>query len=282
MMRNNSQKSVGPHQTRPRVVTKRSVSKSVVNIQLTFGDPLTSTPNPMQFLITPRAYPEAVESNRSWITDISEPHPLSGTWRSRRYTNFISYCEMSLKKLTLCEKEKLWYEKKKKNNKSFVITESKKFNGFNKGMLTCSIGFHASLRIDRRDSATVLLREVNPSTISLSVRRLPFFSASQLRRYPEMSIPHQNTIAKPQDHTLCFIDGMSDSMMCRSAFEDSYYEEDGINGNTRVKQRKGKGPKDLRNKEDFVYLKNHGNLKKLKEIFISRKYQTPVVVCGKK
>ncbi|KAE9420084.1 hypothetical protein Angca_006742, partial [Angiostrongylus cantonensis] len=32
--------------------------------------------------------------------------------------------------------------------------------------------------------------------------------------------------------------GMSDSMMGRSVFEDSYYEEDGINGNARIKQRK--------------------------------------------
>ncbi|KAJ1371603.1 hypothetical protein KIN20_033586 [Parelaphostrongylus tenuis] len=48
---------------------------------------------------------------------------------------------------------------------------------------------------------------------------------------------HQNTINKPQDHTLCFMDGMGDSMMGRSVFEDSYFE-DGINGNARIRQRK--------------------------------------------
>ncbi|VDM73022.1 unnamed protein product [Strongylus vulgaris] len=31
---------------------------------------------------------------------------------------------------------------------------------------------------------------------------------------------------------------MSDSVMGRSVFEDSYYEEDGINGNQHIKQRK--------------------------------------------
>ncbi|PIO74622.1 phosphotyrosine interaction domain protein [Teladorsagia circumcincta] len=53
-----------------------------------------------------------------------------------------------------------------------------------------------------------------------------------------MSMPSHQNASKPQDHTLCFIDGMTDSMMGRSAFEDSYYEEDGLNGNPHVKQRK--------------------------------------------
>ncbi|EPB77320.1 phosphotyrosine interaction domain protein [Ancylostoma ceylanicum] len=53
-----------------------------------------------------------------------------------------------------------------------------------------------------------------------------------------MSLPHQS-VPKPQEgHTLCFIDGMTDSVMGRSVFEDSYYEEDGINGNQHIKQRK--------------------------------------------
>lgn len=44
---------------------------------------------------------------------------------------------------------------------------------------------------------------------------------------------------KSQDHQLCFMDGMADSMMERSAMDDSYYEEDGINGNRRrVRGRK--------------------------------------------
>ncbi|KAK6736799.1 hypothetical protein RB195_019476 [Necator americanus] len=76
---------------------------------------------------------------------------------------------------------------------------------------------------------------LNPSPL-LTGRRLPLLPVSL--RYQTMSLPHQ-TVQKPQEsHTLCFIDGMTDSVMGRSAFEDSYYEEDGINGNQHIKPRK--------------------------------------------
>ncbi|CAD6195328.1 unnamed protein product [Caenorhabditis auriculariae] len=64
---------------------------------------------------------------------------------------------------------------------------------------------------------------------------LPIHSTSLLQHLPAaMSLP-----PKSSDHTLCFMDGMGDSMMERSTalgLEDSYYEEDSINGNRR-KQR---------------------------------------------
>ncbi|CAB3404529.1 unnamed protein product [Caenorhabditis bovis] len=65
---------------------------------------------------------------------------------------------------------------------------------------------------------------------------LPIHSAALLRRIPQnMSLP--SGAPKPQDHTLCFMDGMADSMMDRSTIglDDSYYEEDGINGNRKRK-----------------------------------------------
>lgn len=78
---------------------------------------------------------------------------------------------------------------------------------------------------------------VNPSPPLLTGRRLPLLPVSLICRYPTMSLQPQS-VSKPQDHTLCFIDGMTDSMMGRSAFEDSYYEEDGINGNPHMKPRR--------------------------------------------
>uniref|UniRef100_A0A183GCN0 SH3 domain-containing protein n=1 Tax=Heligmosomoides polygyrus TaxID=6339 RepID=A0A183GCN0_HELPZ len=80
---------------------------------------------------------------------------------------------------------------------------------------------------------------VNPSPPLLTGRRLPLLPVSLICRYPTMSLQPQS-VSKPQDHTLCFIDGMTDSMMGRSAFEDSYYEEDGINGNPHMKPRRCK------------------------------------------
>ncbi|EFO99175.1 CRE-JIP-1 protein [Caenorhabditis remanei] len=82
-----------------------------------------------------------------------------------------------------------------------------------------------------------VLPSPTPSSSGRRLPALPINSAALLRRIPMASIP-PNPPSKIQDHQLCFMDGMADSMMERSGFEDSYYEEDGINGNSR---RRGRG-----------------------------------------
>lgn len=47
---------------------------------------------------------------------------------------------------------------------------------------------------------------VNPSPPLLTGRRLPLLPVSLICRYPTMSLQPQS-VSKPQDHTLCFIDG---------------------------------------------------------------------------
>ncbi|CAO4367919.1 unnamed protein product [Caenorhabditis nigoni] len=77
-----------------------------------------------------------------------------------------------------------------------------------------------------------VLPSPTPSSSGRRLPALPINSAALLRRIPMANIP-PNPPSKLQDHQLCFMDGMADSMMERSGFEDSYYEEDGINGNSR-------------------------------------------------
>uniref|UniRef100_A0A1I7TGE0 PID domain-containing protein n=1 Tax=Caenorhabditis tropicalis TaxID=1561998 RepID=A0A1I7TGE0_9PELO len=77
-----------------------------------------------------------------------------------------------------------------------------------------------------------VLPSPTPSSSGRRLPALPINSAALLRRIPMASIP-PNPPSKVQDHQLCFMDGMADSMMERSGFEDSYYEEDGLNGNRR-------------------------------------------------
>ncbi|CAA0059166.1 PID domain-containing protein [Caenorhabditis elegans] len=84
-----------------------------------------------------------------------------------------------------------------------------------------------------------VLPSPTPSSSGRRLPALPINSAALLRRIPMASIP-PNPPQKHQDHQLCFMDGMADSMMERSSLgmEDSYYEEDGINGNRRRRQQR--------------------------------------------
>uniref|UniRef100_A0A8R1DKD9 PID domain-containing protein n=1 Tax=Caenorhabditis japonica TaxID=281687 RepID=A0A8R1DKD9_CAEJA len=86
----------------------------------------------------------------------------------------------------------------------------------------------------------------SPSTSGRRLPALPINSAALLRRIPMASLP-PNPPLKQQDHQLCFMDGMADSMMERSVMDDSYYEEDGINGNSR---RRGRGRKSFFSPDD--------------------------------
>lgn len=82
---------------------------------------------------------------------------------------------------------------------------------------------------------------VLPSPHSSSGRRLPPLPlhSSILNRIPTMNMPPPPQQQQPKnDHTLCFIDGMSDSVLARSTFEDSYYEDDTINGNSYRRNNK--------------------------------------------
>ncbi|CAI2347187.1 unnamed protein product [Caenorhabditis sp. 36 PRJEB53466] len=91
-----------------------------------------------------------------------------------------------------------------------------------------------------------VLPSPSPSSSGRRLPALPIHSAALLRRIPMASLPPNPP--KPQDHQLCFMDGMADSMMERSTMgmDDSYYEEDGINGN----RRRGRGRKSFFSPDD--------------------------------
>ncbi|EGT52736.1 CBN-JIP-1 protein [Caenorhabditis brenneri] len=77
-----------------------------------------------------------------------------------------------------------------------------------------------------------VLPSPTPSSSGRRLPALPVNSIALLRHIPMAQLP-PNPPSKLQDHQLCFMDGLADSMMERSGFEDSYYEEDGLNGNRR-------------------------------------------------